>query len=439
MSLSRIMQFLKPPVFEDDEDKTSSAQLVYTLLLAVLLCDALFVATLIAIQEPITGFILTFVAALGLVALGLLVMLRLGYLKHVAWVLSATLWLGFTTLLFGYGGLHDSALMGFFVVILVAGLSNGARTLLVFVLLSATSIAGVYIAEHTQLIHPFVIIPSPPYDFAFVFIVLIASGWALNFAVRRLDNLYTQARRNAGALSASERRFRALVENIGEIIILLDDQGRERYASPGALRTLGYEVGEFETRSVFEIIHDDDLPRVTEGLFRLLNEPGRQTTGILRAIHKDGSLRWAEAAASNQLHNPDVQGIVVNFRDITDRRQMEAQLLASQKMASLGTLAAGIAHEINSPLQVITGLSDRHLADLRKASLDESRLEGDIEKINRNAWRIANIVRSMLTFAHSSVEQVESHDLNKVIQDTLLLIEHKLNGCVSFELSISGH
>ena len=110
-----------------------------------------------------------------------------------------------------------------------------------------------------------------------------------------------------------------------------------------------------------------------------------------------------------------------------ERKSAEEKLLASQKMADLGTLSAGIAHEMNSPLQIVTGLSDSISRKIKSGKLEEEKMLEYVENINQNAWRIAGIVRSLLTYAHTSDEKKIPENLNEIIQDTLLLIEHQVN------------
>jgi PAS domain S-box-containing protein len=114
------------------------------------------------------------------------------------------------------------------------------------------------------------------------------------------------------------------------------------------------------------------------------------------------------------------------IQDITDRKQAEASLMEAQKLAGIGTLAAGVAHEINTPLQVITGVSESLLRHAEQKRLTEESLAQKADVINRNAWRVAEIVRALQTYARPSAGAMAAADLNGVVRETLLLIEHQL-------------
>jgi two-component system, cell cycle sensor histidine kinase and response regulator CckA len=120
------------------------------------------------------------------------------------------------------------------------------------------------------------------------------------------------------------------------------------------------------------------------------------------------------------------QQVIAILRDVTEHKRVLAQMFNSQKLVDLGTLAAGVAHELNSPLQVITGLSESLLNRIKLDDCDPARLNQNLETINRSGWRCAEIVRSLLTYARASTSQIQPHDLNTLVRDTLLLIEHQL-------------
>jgi signal transduction histidine kinase len=113
--------------------------------------------------------------------------------------------------------------------------------------------------------------------------------------------------------------------------------------------------------------------------------------------------------------------------DITERKQAEEAARSAQKLAGLGTLAAGVAHEMNTPLQVITGSADSLLRKLKQdGQIAQDRLERYLENISSNSWRIANLVRSLNIYARPTREDVDDYAINELITDTLLLIEHQL-------------
>ncbi|MBL8793465.1 MAG: PAS domain S-box protein [Planctomycetia bacterium] len=129
----------------------------------------------------------------------------------------------------------------------------------------------------------------------------------------------------------SELHFRALIEHSFDGITLLTATGDILYASPSALRISGHTAEELVGRSVFDLIHPDDLPVVQATFTRLLHTPGGSTTVQARCRHKDGSWRWIENTGTNLLDQPHVRAIVSNYRDITAQKQAEQALQQSEE------------------------------------------------------------------------------------------------------------
>src|SRR5713101_445682 len=130
----------------------------------------------------------------------------------------------------------------------------------------------------------------------------------------------------------SDRRFRALIEHSTDAIALLTPEGTVTYASPSIERVLGYTPQEFMTINGFDIIHPGGLPSLAHTFQHLLATPGLVDTKQFRSRHKDGTWRWVEATMTNLVHDPDVQAVVTNLHDITQRKQAdeERKALAEQ-------------------------------------------------------------------------------------------------------------
>jgi PAS domain S-box-containing protein len=133
----------------------------------------------------------------------------------------------------------------------------------------------------------------------------------------------TQRKEVERALRVSEARFRSLIENASDVITILDAEGTIQNDSPSASRLLGYRPGEWLGRSFFDFIHADDLPRVIADFARSLERPERMISLECQCRHRDGSWRIIEGTAKNLLSDPSVAGVVVNFREVTERKRAE--------------------------------------------------------------------------------------------------------------------
>jgi PAS domain S-box-containing protein len=128
------------------------------------------------------------------------------------------------------------------------------------------------------------------------------------------------------ALRESEERYRSLVQNTSDIITILEADGAVRYISPAVERVIGYKPEEQVGIDAFGSVHPDDRERAL-GLFaEILKKPGLHPPLEFRVPHKDGSWRYLEHAVNNLLDDPAVGGVVVNSRDITERKRAETEI-----------------------------------------------------------------------------------------------------------------
>ncbi len=134
-------------------------------------------------------------------------------------------------------------------------------------------------------------------------------------------------------LKASEHRFRSLTENNAGGVGIIDAEGKVTYVTPSITKILGYTAEEFSGLDIFSLMHPDDNISAGKSMEKAFQNPGLSfpcTTSRMR--HKDGSWRWIDAIVTNMLHDPDVNGIVNNFRDITEKKEADDKLVYANRL-----------------------------------------------------------------------------------------------------------
>ncbi len=227
------------------------------------------------------------------------------------------------------------------------------------------------------------------------------------------------------ALLASERRFKSLIRNSSDSITILDKDGVQIYVSDVVEQMLGYKPSELINIPVIEaMIHPEDQ-EVTRAAFMKILQEG-QAVAQYRHRHKNGSWVYLEAWGTNQLENPDIRGIVVNVRNITERKRaeeermsLERQLLHAQKLESLGVLAGGIAHDFNNILTGIIGNAEMALMKLNP----ESPVLENLARIEKAAARAADLARQMLAYSGKGRFVIEAIDINRLVEEMGHMLE----------------
>jgi PAS domain S-box-containing protein len=216
---------------------------------------------------------------------------------------------------------------------------------------------------------------------------------AVRRAVREAEER-RKRRRAEEALQTSEQRFRALIQNASDVVMILEADGTIRYESPAVERVLGYEPEEWVGTSVFDHLHPDDLEPARSSFAELLEKPDDRITTEYRVRNKQGSWRHFEAVGTNLLNDPVIRGIVINSRDLTERKRAEEALRVSEERfrATFDQAAVGVAQvapdgrwlRVNQRLCQITGYAEEEL--LEKTFQDityPEDLEADLEQARR--------------------------------------------------------
>lgn len=219
----------------------------------------------------------------------------------------------------------------------------------------------------------------------------------------------TERGRAIEALERREEHYRSLIENSQDLISIVNIDGTIRYVSPSHERILGYRLEELVGQNVLTFIHPDDAARVQAALL----DPDNAAPIESRYRHKDGSWRAIESFSRNLSHLAGVNGVVINSRDISERRRLEEQLHHSQRLDAVGRLAGGVAHDFNNLLMVITGHSQMLLDTLHPA--DPAR--ADLEQIVKTAERATELTHQLLAFSRRQPVRPVSLNLNLLVRD----------------------
>jgi PAS domain S-box-containing protein len=235
------------------------------------------------------------------------------------------------------------------------------------------------------------------------------------------------------ALRASEERFRALVENSSDAMLLIDGDGRVTYLSTSSERHLGWTPGQMVGRSIFDFINPGDRDLLGTRIADTRGHRGRTFVAQLRFHHADGSWRIIEVVGVNRLADPAVTGIVVNVRDITERRRLEEQLRQAQKMEAVGELAGGVAHDFNNLLTGILGYCHLMLEEIPA----EHPLRPDLHEIQSAGERAASLTRQLLAFSRRQMLQPQVVDINMLISQLEKLLRRLISADVELVMSLA--
>jgi PAS domain S-box-containing protein len=249
-------------------------------------------------------------------------------------------------------------------------------------------------------------------------------GLALDIGVALERLARDEARRAAeDALRRSEDRFRMLIEHAPDAVFLVDSTLRYIDANEAACKMLGY------TREELLALYMKDLlpPRELEVRPLLLDpkKTGQTRTNERTLVRKDGSHVSVEIAGA-VLPGGLLQSFV---RDIGARKALEAQLVRTERLASLGRLAGGVAHEINNPLAYVLlnlGLLKKEVSSLAASLESTAKIEHAVTESLDGAERVRRIVRGLAEFSRGEEEQLTAVDVNAALDSAIHIVENKI-------------
>jgi PAS domain S-box-containing protein len=216
---------------------------------------------------------------------------------------------------------------------------------------------------------------------------------------------------------------RRLVDSFPDLILVLDASSRFTFVSPRCKEVLGYELEETREMKLGGRAHSEDLPALLSLYADIV--AGKQTFASLevRVRHKLGEWRRIRFNFSPLFdESGKIDGVVMSGRDVTELKRLEEQLIQAEKLAAMGQMLAGVAHELNNPLTAILGATEL----LRERGGIEEDTKRQLDLTHRQARRAARIVQNLLDFSRPAAPQKKPLDVNTLVERTLQLHEHSL-------------
>jgi PAS domain S-box-containing protein len=227
----------------------------------------------------------------------------------------------------------------------------------------------------------------------------------------------------------AHRDLRNLIDNLPDFLVLYRD-GRIVYINRAGLDFLGFaELPDVVGRPVLDFVHTDDRGLTATRLGSAKAAPIHLRE--IRLVKESGEVAWVEVAGGRTVEFDGERAALVVLRDVTQRRRIQSRLLLADRMASVGTLAAGVAHEINNPLTYVVGnlayVAERlrRLAEaLPEDAMDE--MQTAIREAREGADRVRVIVGDLRTFSRDDERVHAPVDLHAVLDSTLNIAASEL-------------
>jgi len=239
----------------------------------------------------------------------------------------------------------------------------------------------------------------------------------------------TERKQAEEALRESESRFSNIAENALAWIWEVNINGEYTYVSPVCEKILGYKPEELLGKHFYDLFLPEEREQLKKAALNTFAKKQPFHEFINENMHKNGERVWLSTSGVPIL---DERGNLLGYRgadtDLTDRKQAEErekelqqELSISSRLAAVGELAAGVAHEINNPLTGVLGFSERLL---RKSTDEEVRQ--DLERIHNEAQRITKVMDNLRTFTRRREPEKQYSDINDILQMTLELRAYEL-------------
>ena len=235
-------------------------------------------------------------------------------------------------------------------------------------------------------------------------------------------------------LRTSETKFRAIIEHTSDIIAIIDTKSRIKYISPSINSILGYSKEDIVNRSILDYIHKDESEEFNKQYMELLSKNlNKISFSDIRFKRSDSEFIWVEGVMNNLEDKPEINGVVVTFRDISEKKRIEEEekslqvkLLAQSKLATLGEVSTGVAHEINQPLTYISTYLQLISKNINSENMDRDKMLDKLIIAKQQVKRIDQIIKHMRIFGRNDDIEFQKVSIAVILENTLLLIGERI-------------
>jgi PAS domain S-box-containing protein len=256
----------------------------------------------------------------------------------------------------------------------------------------------------------------------------------------------------------SSERYHRLVGAMRDVVFTISPDGRFTSLNPAFETLTGWTCAEWLGKEFVPIVHPDDLPLAFDEFHRILSGEEARPIFELRIHTKWGEYCVEEFLETPEKQNGDIVGLLGIARDITPRKQAEQalrqaheelemrvaertcelaqanavlhqqqqQLIQAAKLASIGELATGVAHELNNPLNNISLMVGNELDHIRDGGFQKERMVCELQLVQQQIERAASIVNQLRTFGRSARHEMEPVSLHQILTSSLGLVRHQL-------------
>ena len=241
----------------------------------------------------------------------------------------------------------------------------------------------------------------------------------------------TEKKQAERLLRESEERYRSIFDNSALLIQSCDPQGKFIFANPAWLETLGYSELELQAMNVFDVIH----PRSTEHCQQIFQcIMAGEEVGTIEATFRtrQGDPVEVRGKVSTQLADGQVVATHSYFEDVTETKKMEQQLLRAQRLETIGSLASGVAHDLNnvlSPIMMSVQILRQKMPDEQSKKL--------LARLEANVKRGASIIKQVLTFARGGEGERSTVQVRHLMKDVAAICEETFPKSISLSVEVA--